>query len=63
MLNKMNCLSPIYLFLLLFPILGDGSNKILLQFMSVSVLLIFSSGSFMVSGFTVSSLIHFEFIF
>lgn len=46
MLNKMNCLSPICLFLLLFPILGDGSNKTLLQFMSMSVLLLFSSGSY-----------------
>ena len=36
---------------------------ILLQFMSESVLLIFSSKGFIVSGLTFRSLIHFEFIF
>ena len=38
----------------------DGSRKTLLQFMSKSVLPMFSSKSFIVSGFTLRSLIHFE---
>ena len=43
--------------------LGDRSQKILLQFMSKSVLPMFSSRSVMVSCLTFRSLIHFEFIF
>ena len=43
--------------------LGDRSKKILLQFVSKSVLHKFFSRSFMVSGLTFMSLIHFEFIF
>ena len=43
--------------------LGGGSQRILLRFMSESVLPMFSSRIFIVSGFTVRSLIHFEFIF
>ena len=43
--------------------LGDGSKKILLWFMSKSILPGFSSRSFMVSGVTPRSLIHFEFLF
>ena len=43
--------------------LGDKSKKILLWFMSKSVLPTFSSRSFMVSSLTFRSLIHFEFIF
>ena len=39
--------------------LGDRSKKILLQFMSKSVLPMFSFRSFMVSGLTFRSLIHF----
>ena len=42
---------------------GDRSKKILLQFMSKSVLPMFSSRSFTVSCLTFRSLIHFEFIF
>ena len=38
------------------------NKKILLQFMSVNVMLMFSSMSFIVSGFTFKSLIHLEFI-
>ena len=38
-------------------------KKILLQFMTKSVLPIFSSKNFIVSGFTFRSLTHFEFIF
>ena len=41
---------------------GGGSKKILLWFMSKSVLHMFSSKSFIVSGLTLRSLIHFEFI-
>ena len=43
--------------------LGDGSKKIVLQFMSKSVLPTWSSRSFIVSCLTFQSLIHFEFIF
>ena len=45
-------------------ILGDGSKKILFQFMSKSVLdLMFSSRSFIVSSLTLRSLIHLGLIF
>ena len=48
----------------LFSLLSEVDQKeILLQFMSESVLLIFSSKGFIVSGLTFRSLIHFEFIF
>ena len=43
--------------------LGGESERILLQFMSKSVLPMFSSKSFIVSGLTFKSLIHSEFIF
>ena len=43
--------------------LGGGSIKILLWFMSKTVLPMFSSRGFMVSGLTFRTLIHFEFIF
>ena len=43
-------------------ILGGGSKEILQQFMSKSVLPIFSSKTFMVSGITFRALIHSEFI-
>ena len=43
--------------------LGGGSKRILLWFTSWSVLPMFSSKSFIVSGLTFRSLIHFEFIF
>ena len=54
-----------YLFIFVFIsiTLGGGSKKILLWFMSKSVLPMFSSKSFIVSGLTFRSLIHFEFIF
>ena len=42
---------------------GGGSKSILLWCMSNSVLPLFSSKSFIVSGLTFKSLIHFEFIF
>ena len=55
--------SQLFIFVFISITLGDGSKKILLRFMSKSVLPMFSYRSFIVSGFTVRSLIHFEFIF
>ena len=54
-----------HLFIFVFTVitLGGGSQKILLWFMSESVRPMFSSKSFIVSGLTFRSLIHFEFIF
>ena len=43
--------------------LEEGSKKILLMFMSKSVLPMFFSMSFIISSLTFRSLIHFEFIF
>ena len=48
---------------LLIFVLGGRSKNILLWFMSKTVFPMFSSKSFIVSGFTFRSLIHFEFIF
>ena len=55
--------SRLFVFLFTSFALGDRSKKILLYFISKSVLPMFSSRSFMVSRITVRSLIHFEFIF
>ena len=55
--------SHLFIFVLIFVTLGSGSKKILLRFMSKSVLPMFFSKSFIVSGLTFRSLIHFEFIF
>ena len=55
--------SYLFIFVFIFITLGDGSKKILLRFMSKSVLPMFSSKSFIVSGLTFRSLINFEFIF
>ena len=55
--------SHLFIFVFISITLGDGSKKILLLFMSKSVLPMFSSKSFIVSGLTFRSLIHFEFIF
>ena len=52
-----------FIFALISFALGDRSPKILLWFMTNSVLLMYPSKSFTVSGFTFRSLIHFEFIF
>ena len=43
--------------------LGGGSERILLQFMSKSVLSMFSSKTIIASGLAFTPLIHFEFIF
>ena len=53
----------LFIFVYIFITLGGGSKKIFLQFMSKSVLPMFSSRSFMVSGLSFMSLIHFQFIF
>ena len=55
--------SHLFIFAFVPIALGDRSKKILLQFRSKSVLPVFSYRSFMVSGLTFKSLIHFEFIF
>ena len=55
--------SHFFIFVFISISLGGGSKRIFLWFMSYSVLPMFSYKSFMVSGLTFRSLIHFEFIF
>ena len=55
--------SHLFTFVFISITLGGGSWRVLLSFMSSSVLPMFSSKSFIVSGLTFRSLIHFEFIF
>ena len=55
--------SHLFTFVFISITLGSGSLRISLWFMSSSVLPMFSSKSFIVSGLTFRSLIHFEFIF
>ena len=55
--------SHLFIFVFIFITLGGGSKNILLCFMSKSVLPVFSSKGFIVSGVIFRSLIHFEFIF
>ena len=55
--------SHLFIFVFIFITLGGESKQILLPFMSKSVLPMFFSRSFTVSGLTFRSLIHFEFIF
>ena len=55
--------SLLFTFVFISITLGSGSWRILLWIMSSSVLPMFSSKSFIVSGLTFRSLIHFEFIF
>ena len=55
--------SYLFIFVFISITLGDGSQRILLRFMSESVLPMFPSRSFIVSGLTLRSLIHFEFTF
>ena len=54
--------NPICLFLLLFLLPEETSKKVLLRLMLKSILPMFSSRNFMVSGLTFKSLIHFEVI-
>ena len=51
--------SHLFIFVFIFTTLGGGSKKILLRFMSKSVLPMFPSKSFIVSGHTFRSLIYF----
>ena len=55
--------SHLSIFVFIFITLGGGSKEILLRFTSKSILPMFSSKSFIVSGLTFRLLIHFEFIF
>ena len=55
--------SHLLIFVFIFITLGGVSKKILLRFMSNSVLSMFSSKSFTVSGITFRFSIHFELIF
>jgi len=55
--------SHLFTFVFISITLGGGSQRILLCFMSSSVLPMFSSKSFIVSGLSFRSVIHFEFIF
>ena len=52
--------SHLFIFVFIFITLRGGSKKILLLFMSESVLPVFSSKSFIVSSLTFRSLIHFD---
>ena len=54
---------PFAYFLFLFLLLWETDPEDTLQFMSKSVLPMFSSGSFIVPGLTFRCLTHFEFIF
>ena len=55
--------SNLFIFVFISINLGGGSERILLQFMSKSMLPMVSSKSLIVSGLRFKSLIHFEFIF
>ena len=55
--------SHLFIFVFISITVEDGWKKILLSFMSQNVLLKFSCKSFIVSGLTFRSSIHFEFIF
>ena len=63
--QKLLSLIRFHLFIFVFILinLGGGSKKVLLRFMSKSVLPMFFSKSFIVSTLTFRSLIHTEFIF
>ena len=55
--------SHLFICVLIVIILGGGSNKMLLDFMSKSILTVYFSRCFIVSGLIFRSLILFEFIF
>jgi len=63
--QKLLSLSRYHLFIFVFIsiILGDELKKMLVEFMSESVLPMFSSRSFIESGLAFRFLIHFELIF
>ena len=52
--------SQLFIFGLISITLGGGSKKNLLLFMSKSILLMFSSGNFIISGLTFRSLVYFS---
>ena len=56
-------MSHLFIFAFISTIMGGESQRILLWFMLESVLPMFSSRSYIISGLTFRSLIHFEFIF
>ena len=56
-------MSLLFTFVFTSIILDNGSEKILVQFLSKSVLPVFSSESFTISSLIFGSLIHFGFIF
>ena len=53
--------SHLFIFVFIFVTLGGGSEKVLLRFMSGSVLPMFSSKSFIVSSLTFRFLIHLDY--
>ena len=55
--------SHLLMFVFIFITLGGVSKKILLRFMSNSVLSMFSSKGFILLGLTVRSLVRFDFTF
>ena len=55
--------SRLFIFVFISIIMGDGMKKMLLRFMSVSILPIFSFGSFILSGLIFRSLMHFKIFF
>ena len=55
--------SHLFIFAFISNILGGGSWRMLLWFMSKRVLSMFSSRRFIVSGLTFRSLVHLEFIY
>ena len=61
--QKLLTRSHLFIFVFIFIILGGGSKKIFLHFMSESVLPVFSSSCFIVSGLTFRSLNPFWVIF
>ena len=62
-LQKLLSIKALFIFVFISITLGDGVKNILLWFMSKSVLPMFSSKSFIVSGLIYRSLIHFELTF
>ena len=63
--EKLLCLirSHLFIFDFIFSVLGGGSKRILLWFMSQNVVSMFSSKGFIASDLTFKTVIHSEFIF
>ena len=62
-MQKLLSLIRFHLFIFISITLGSGSKIIMLCFMSKSILPVFFSKSFIVSGLTFKPEIHFKFIF